>query len=89
MTNSNVKHKSSVYSGEYSFCDVCTFNGYPNERVVIVIHGFRSENEDGFVLKFTEYDFPIQKRRIHRHKFNEELIKTLVNQSLGNLEVHL
>jgi hypothetical protein len=74
MTNTsfcNVTDKSSANDVEYSLCDICAFNGCPNERVVFVIHGFRHENEDGFVLKFTEYDFPIRKGKVHTHKFNE------------------
>jgi hypothetical protein len=79
----NVKHKSSLSNLEYCPCDICEFNGYPNEKIVFVIHGFRPENEDGFAIKFTQYDYPIQKGNIHRHKFNEDIAKTLVNRSLG------
>lgn len=49
----NVKHKSSLSNIEYCPCDICEFNGYPNEKIVFVIHGFRPENEDGFAIKFT------------------------------------
>ena len=76
----------SVHDSEYCFCDICAFNGIPHEKVVFVIHGFRPENEDGFVLKFTEYDFPIQKGKVHTHKYNEDLIKRLVKESLAGVE---
>jgi hypothetical protein len=84
MTNSsfcNVKHKSSVSNVEYSLCDLCTYNRYPHEIIVIEISGFPPEIGDGFVIKVVEYDFPIQNGRINVHNY-EELIKTLVNQSL-------
>jgi hypothetical protein len=92
MTNNSfcdVTDKSSAYNVEYFLCDVCEFNGYPNEKVIFIIHGFRTDNEDGFVTKFTAYDFPIQKEKIHTHKFKEELIKTLAKESLANMEVYL
>jgi hypothetical protein len=76
------KDKPSVYNQNYLFCDICTFNGYPNEKVVFVIHGFRHEDEDGFAIKFTQYDYPIQNEKVHVHKYDGELIKSLVNQSL-------
>ena len=86
MTNNSfcdVTDKSSAPNVGYSLCDICQFNGYPNEKIVFAIHGFRSEDEEGFYVKFTEYDFPIQKGKIHGHKFNEDLIKTVVDRSLG------
>ena len=83
------RHKSFVQNQSYNFCDVCRFNGYPNEKVVIVIEGFRCENEDGFAIKFTEYDFPIQNGKVHVHKYNDELIGKIVNQSLASVEARL
>ena len=80
------KHFS--WNQNYVLCDICAFNGFPNENVVFVIHGFRSEDEDGFVIKFTEYDFPLQRGKIHVHKYNDELIMRLVNQSLYSMNAH-
>jgi hypothetical protein len=50
----------------YSNCHICAFNGFADEKVVLEFEGFRSEDEDGFIFKFTVYD-PNQ-GRIHHHK---------------------
>jgi hypothetical protein len=84
----NVRHKSSPYNEEFSLCDVCKLNGYPNQKVVFVIHGFRHEDEDGFAIKFTQYDYQIQNEKVHVHKCDEELVKRLVNESLAGVEVN-
>jgi len=89
MTNNsfcNVTDKSSPFNLEYCLCDICEFNGYPNEKVVVIVHSFRSEDEDGFAIKFTAYEFPVRNRKIHSHKYDEQLIKNLVNQSLAGVE---
>ena len=89
-TNNSIsegKNKSFDNGKNYSYCDICTFNGYPNQKVVYEYEGLRSEDEEGFIYKFTEYEYPLQKRRIvHVHKWNDNLIKR-VNQSLGNREI--
>jgi hypothetical protein len=85
----NVKHKSSAYNGEYSLCDICEFNGFTNEEVVFVIHGFRDEKEDGFAIIFTAYEFPVRNGKIHSHKYNEQIVNNLVNQSLTSVEASL
>ena len=43
----NVKHKSSVYSEEYSLCDICAFNGFTNEKVIgcKATHFIKTENK--------------------------------------------
>lgn len=56
-----------------SFCNV--------KHKSSVSNAVRPEIEDGFVIKFVEYDFPIQNERTNVHNY-EELIKSLVNQSL-------
>ena len=84
----NVRNKSSPYNEEFSLCDVCKLNGYPNQKVVFVIHGFRHEDEDGFAIKFTQYDYQIQNEKVHVHKCDEELVKRLVNESLAGVEVN-
>ena len=82
------KIKSFDNGKSYSYCDVCTFNGYPNEKVVYRYEGLRSEDEEGFIYKITEYEYeyPLQQRRIiHVHKWNDDLVNRLVNQSLGKV----
>lgn len=78
--------KDSVSCHNYSLCEVCEFNGYPNEKVIYHYEGLRSEYEEGFIHKLTEYEYPIQKRRVHVHKCNDELINRLVNKSLGKVK---
>jgi hypothetical protein len=79
----------TIDNNRYSYCDVCAFNGYPNEKVVREYEGLRSEDEDGFIYKFTDCDYPIQtsNKVVHVHKWNQEIFDRLVNQSLANGEV--
>jgi hypothetical protein len=61
----------SQRSESYSFCDTCEWNGYPNQKIVRLFYGYRSEDEDGFIYKFREYDYPLSRhRRKHIHVFN-------------------
>jgi hypothetical protein len=71
----------TIDNNRYSYCDVCAFNGYPNEKVVREYEGLRSEDEDGFIYKFTDCDYPIQtsNKVVHVHKWNQEIIDRLVN----------
>ena len=85
------KDKSSVSDRNYTLCDICAFNGYPNEKVVYRHEGLRSEDEEGVIIRFSVYDYPIvagkiHAGKIHAHKSNDELINRLVNQSLCNTE---
>lgn len=80
------KDKPSVSIGTFSFCEICESNGYPNEKVVYHYQGMRSEDEEGFITRFTVYDYPIQAGKIHVHKYNDELINRLVNKSLGKVK---
>ena len=54
------KDKSSVSDRNYFLCDICEFNGYPNEKVVYQYKGQKSEDEEGFITRFSVYDYPIQ-----------------------------
>jgi hypothetical protein len=85
-----VTSNSSIFEDKIksfaTYCDVCAFNGFPYEKVVYEYGGLRSEDEEGFIYNFTEYEYPLQKRVVHVHKWNHDLINTLVNQSLGNSE---
>jgi hypothetical protein len=68
-----------------SACDICEFNGFPNERVVYQCEGLRSEDEDGFIYKYNLYDYPAAegKKIKHVHKYNRRLIDELVDVVLG------
>ena len=57
----NDKDKSSVSDRNYFLCDICEFNGYPNEKVVYEYDGLRLEDEEGFIYKFTECEHPLKK----------------------------
>ena len=61
------KDKRFDCNQNYSNCHVCAHNGFTDEKVVLEFEGFRSEHEDGFIFKFTVYDYPNQ-GRIHLHK---------------------
>lgn len=80
------KDKSSVSDRNYFLCDICEFNGYPNEKVVYLYKGQRSEDEEGFITRFAVYDYPIQTGKLHVHKYNEKLIYGFVNVALGKVE---
>lgn len=58
-------------SEPYCYCDTCEWNGHPNQKIVRLFYGYRSEDEDGFIYKFIEYDYPLGRRkRKHIHVFN-------------------
>jgi hypothetical protein len=78
------KDKSYVSDRNYFLCDICTFNGYPNEKIIYRYAGLRSEDEEGFIIIFAVYDYPIEAGKIHAHKYNEKLIHGLVNIALDN-----
>ncbi len=78
-----MKSLYSVSDRNYSFCEICEFNGYPNEKVVYRYEGLRSEYDEGFITVFTVYDYSIQRGKLHVHKYNEKLIDELVNLALG------
>jgi hypothetical protein len=61
------KDKGSDCNQSYSNCPVCASNGFVDEKVVFEFEGLRSENEDGFIFKFTLHDYP-KRQRIHHHK---------------------
>ena len=56
-------------------CQICQWDGYPHQRIVVEIEGFRPEEENGLLYKFTEYDYaPGQQcKRKHIHVFNRIL----------------
>ena len=68
----------------YIFCDQCAWNGFPNEKIVRVFHGLRAEYEDGFIYRYTEYDYdPLGKGRIiHVHKYDQKIIDEQVRIAL-------
>jgi hypothetical protein len=75
-------------SEPYNFCDICAWNGYPCEEVVLENFRIRPEDEDGFIYEFDTFDYdPEGKKRIpHKHKFNQELIDLQVDAILNQQE---
>src|SRR5215210_5342445 len=71
---------------DYTFCDQCAWNGFPNEKIVRIFHGLRPEDEDGFIYRFTEYDYdPLDKSNIkHVHKYDQKIIDEHVRIALEN-----
>ena len=87
--------KSSVISADklpriessfVTFCQVRDWYGYPQEKIIREFEGFRSEEEDGIAYKFTEYDHVAakteEKRSIHKHKYNHNLVQQVVDFTL-------
>lgn len=63
-------------------CQICGWYGYPDEKITIEFEGIRPEDEDGFVDKFTEYNYVPQvgaKRIKHVHKCNPKFVQKLVD----------
>jgi hypothetical protein len=68
-----------------TFCQVCGWYGYPFEKIIVEFEGIRPEDEDGFVDKFTEYDYDTetgQKKTKHIHKYDPELVQEAVDATL-------
>jgi hypothetical protein len=83
--------KSSVISADklprsesryVPFCQVCGWYGYSQEKIIREFEGFRSEDEDGFAYKFTEYDYDDETRERktkHIHKYIPKLVDEAVD----------
>jgi hypothetical protein len=84
--NGIVDHKKTSPGSSYvTFCQVCGWYGYPHEKIIVEFEGIRPEDEDGFIDKFTEYDYDAeveQKKAKHIHKCNPELVQELVDLAL-------
>ena len=68
-----------------TYCQVCEWYGYPFEKIIREFEGFRSEEEDGFVYKFTEYDYDTEtghKGSRHIHKYDPKLVQEEVDSAL-------
>jgi hypothetical protein len=71
----------------YIICDQCTWYGFPNEKIVRIFHGLRSEYKDGFIYDYTEYDYdPVGKSKIeHIHKYDQKIIDGQVRSILEQM----
>ena len=71
---------------DYIFYDQYAWNGFPNEKIVRLFHGLRPECEDGFIYRYTEYDYdPLGKSRIiHVRKYDQKIIDEQVRIALEN-----
>jgi hypothetical protein len=68
-----------------TFCQVCSWYGYPQEKIIRDFEGIRPEDEDGFIYKFTEYDYNTdtgEKRTKHIHKYNLKLVQESLDIAL-------
>jgi hypothetical protein len=69
-----------------TYCQVCGWYGYPFEKIIREFDGFRSEEDDGFAYKFTDYDCDAktigEKRTKHVHKYNPKLVQEAVDFAL-------
>ena|SRR5919199_1196299 len=69
-----------------TFCQLCRWYGYDKKKIIREFEGIRHEDEDGFVDKFTEYDYDAkttgEKRTIHRHKYDPRLVQEAVDFAL-------
>jgi hypothetical protein len=79
--------KTSPQTGSsyITFCQVCGWYGYPQENIIVEFEGIRSEDEDGYVDIFCEYDYDAelgQRKARHIHKYKPELVQELVNLGL-------
>jgi hypothetical protein len=41
----------------YTYCDICNWNGYPYEKIVVRNFRIRSEDEEGFIYEFDTFDY--------------------------------
>jgi hypothetical protein len=83
--------KSFDYNQEYSYCDICAENGYQNEKVIFHYEGIRPEYEDGFIYKFSVYDYE-SPNIIHIHKstkitvHSDSQCKKFIRRYYNNIE---
>jgi hypothetical protein len=71
---------------DFIFCDQCAWNSFANEKIVRVHHGLRPECEDGFIYRYTEYDYELlgKSKIIHVHKYDQKIIDEQVRIALEN-----
>jgi len=73
---------------DYTICDQCQLNGIPNQKIVSVNLGIRPANEPGFIYKYETYDYSENgNKKIHRHKYDPEVIARLVDAALTRMKV--
>jgi hypothetical protein len=80
--------KTSPQTGSsyITFCQICGWYGYPQEKIVVEIEGIRPEDEDGFAYKFNEYNCDPergQKGNKHIHKYDLKLLQEVVEIALN------
>jgi hypothetical protein len=66
-------------------CQICEWYGFQDEKILVKFEGVCPEDEDGFVEKFTEYNYDPRlgaKRIKHVHKCNIKLLQEHVDIAL-------
>jgi hypothetical protein len=63
---------------------VCGWYGYPHEKIIVEFEGIRSEEDDGYVDAFAEFDYETagEKRTKHIHKYNPRLVQERLDLAL-------
>jgi hypothetical protein len=82
ITNESLLQPRGCY---VTYCQVCEWYGYPLEKIIRQFEDIRPEQEDGFVDKFTEYNYDTetgQRGTKHVHKYDPTLIQELVDLAL-------
>jgi hypothetical protein len=78
MVRMHTKSSNLNYSiaADYSYCDLCALNGHPNQKVVFEYEGLRPEDQDGFIYKFSVYEYPLLEhlKRRHVHVFQSKQV---------------
>ncbi|HZA06618.1 MAG TPA: hypothetical protein VE619_02845 [Nitrososphaeraceae archaeon] len=92
IKSSVVNEKAGLKPGSsyITYCQVYEWYGYPFEKVIVVFEGSRTEEEEGFAYKFSEYDYDAsalgeKKRAEHKHKYNPKLVQEFVDLAIGIL----
>ena len=58
IVNTESSNLNYSIAADHTYCDLCALNGYPNQKVVFEYEGLRPEEQDGFIYKFSVYEYP-------------------------------
>ena len=86
MTTNNdlVKDEDKSFDGDCVICEQCEWNGVPDQKIVMDYLGIRPVDEFGFIYIYEIYDYSGSgAKKIHRHRFDPELIDQQVNSIFG------
>lgn len=80
-------YKTSPQTGSsyVTVCQVCAWYGYPQEKIIVEFEGVRSEDEEGFIDIFTEYNYYTEtgeKGNKHIHRYDPKLVQECLDLAL-------